>query len=317
MLSSLSTVASGYIRLSTVPSSLPECVQLEPGSDWSTSALLSSVVESMTLPTRLRSDISGRHGMQQTNMAIYEDLLSNNGRNVWDLQARVNSDQHDQANGGGQSRENGTHHIEAAHDIRVDSSRWRDTDSIEDGNHELKPSSFNINFKPSIPVPQDALPSLRSSTRLREQHIFTQVESHRCSPTLTASMQQRDESAIVHNQRLQQLYSDETVVQSYTTPLFYPLLDSFPDTLFTRSIPAGSRNEKQYVKIDTALSTTWQTKNDILAVRDLVVGRAGRSMGLIGLDKREEMYDDFTRMAELYNYGFEDELTGDEGENEE
>lgn len=311
-------MASGYIRLSTVPTSLPDYVRLEPGSDWSTSALLSSVVESMTLPTRLRSGAGGGARMQQTNMAIYEDLLGNNGRNVWDLQARINSDQQEQVSSDGQLFENGTYHIEAAHDIRVDSSRWRDANSIElDANHESKPSSFDTNFKPGIPAPQDSLPSLRSSIRSSEQHIFTQVESHRCSPTLTAAMQQRDESAIVHNQRLQQLYSDETVVQSYTTPLFYPLLDSFPDTLFTNSTPIGTRNGKQNVKIDTALSTTWQTKNDILAIRDLVVGRAGRSMGLIGIDKREEMYDDFTHMAELYNYGFEDDLSDDEGDNEE
>lgn len=320
VLSSLSTVASGYIRVSTAPSALPDYVQLEPNSDWSTGALLSSVIESMTLPTRLRPGTGGGPGIRQANMAIYEDLLSNDGRNVWDLQARVKSEQQDQTTGGTHANENGTRHIEAVHDSRIDSGRWRDTNSIgTDTNPDSGRSSFDINFKPFIPTPQNAPLSLRSSASSKEEHVFTQLESHRCSPTLAALMQQRDESAILHNERLQQLYSDETVVRSYTTPLLYPLLDSFPDTLFTMANQTlvSSRKEKQFVKIDAALSTTGQTKNDILAIRDLVVGRAGRSMGLIEMDKREEMYDDLTRMAELYNYGFDDDLSDDEAENEE
>lgn len=66
--------ASVYIPLNTTPSSLPHYVNLQSQSDWITSALLCSAVESVTLPTRLRGGTR-----RQASLSLLEDALNTNG----------------------------------------------------------------------------------------------------------------------------------------------------------------------------------------------------------------------------------------------
>lgn len=70
----ISSQASMYIPLTTLPDVLPPYVNLNGSSKWHTSALQLLALESMTLPTRLRSGQQGR-----SSFADIETLSSNDG----------------------------------------------------------------------------------------------------------------------------------------------------------------------------------------------------------------------------------------------
>ena len=72
--SELATLDSFHVPLSIDPTSLPASVQLDEGSLWCTSGLLSAAVESMTLPTRLKID-----SQRQGRLSDFEAALNTNG----------------------------------------------------------------------------------------------------------------------------------------------------------------------------------------------------------------------------------------------
>lgn len=82
---SLPQQASAYVTASSVPSALPSYVNLNPVNDWTSSALIATAIETVTLPSRLR-DSGGR----QASLSLLEDMLNTNGRqNVFELAAGV------------------------------------------------------------------------------------------------------------------------------------------------------------------------------------------------------------------------------------
>lgn len=68
----LDSVASVHIPLS-IPARLPSYVELDGSSIWHTSALLAAMMESMTLPTRLRADGSSRATFDQLEATLNYD----------------------------------------------------------------------------------------------------------------------------------------------------------------------------------------------------------------------------------------------------
>lgn len=84
---SLAQQASAYVTASTLPPSLPEYVHLEKGSDWSSSALMATAIETIMLPSRLR-----RNGGRQAPLSFLEAALNTNGRqNIFELAANVSA----------------------------------------------------------------------------------------------------------------------------------------------------------------------------------------------------------------------------------
>jgi hypothetical protein len=82
---SLPQQASAYVTASSLPSALPSYVNLNPVNDWTSSALIATAIETVTLPSRLR-DSGGR----QASLSLLEDMLNTNGRqNVFELAAGV------------------------------------------------------------------------------------------------------------------------------------------------------------------------------------------------------------------------------------
>lgn len=83
----LAQQASAYITASTFPSSLPTYVNMNPVNDWTSSALMATAMETVTLPSRLR-DIGGR----QASLSLLVDMLNTDGRqNIFELSASVSS----------------------------------------------------------------------------------------------------------------------------------------------------------------------------------------------------------------------------------
>jgi hypothetical protein len=74
--------ASAYIRLASLPRTLPGYINLEPQSKWVTSALQCAALESALLPVRLRHDPA-----QHVSLDLLESILNSTGnQRVFDLQ---------------------------------------------------------------------------------------------------------------------------------------------------------------------------------------------------------------------------------------
>ena len=85
MLSEMSMHASMYVPLSLPTKGLPPYVQLDRGSRWHTSALLSAAFESITLPSRQRSRTHGQAYLDQ----VEAGLNTNGNQRIARLQASV------------------------------------------------------------------------------------------------------------------------------------------------------------------------------------------------------------------------------------
>jgi hypothetical protein len=82
---SLAQQASAYVTTSTIPSLLPGYVNLDPVNDWTSSALMATAIETVTLPSRLR-ELGGR----QASLSLLVDMLNTDGRqNIFELAASV------------------------------------------------------------------------------------------------------------------------------------------------------------------------------------------------------------------------------------
>lgn len=80
---SVAQQASAYITTSTLPSYLPRYVNLDPVNDWTSSALMATAIETVTLPSRLRVS-AGR----QASLSHLVDFLNTDGRqNMFELAA--------------------------------------------------------------------------------------------------------------------------------------------------------------------------------------------------------------------------------------
>ena len=72
-LTAIDSCASVHVPVSAVPEKLPEYVQLDTTSPWHTSALQTAVVESLTLPARLRGTESARAGFGEMETTLDND----------------------------------------------------------------------------------------------------------------------------------------------------------------------------------------------------------------------------------------------------
>jgi hypothetical protein len=152
----ISSQASMYIPLTTLPDALPSYINLNASSKWHTSALQLLAMESMTLPTRLRSGQQGR-----SSFADIETLLNNDGnRRV----AQLNMSIKDPADLDGE--ENG--HA-AQHDSRMN--------GYTNGNHshdDAETKDLDIDMQPKTANLTGERGPSKSGT-----HVFSQLQSLR------------------------------------------------------------------------------------------------------------------------------------------
>ncbi|EXJ54921.1 uncharacterized protein A1O5_12832 [Cladophialophora psammophila CBS 110553] len=255
-LRSIGQQASAYIRLAAPPSILPRYVKLDSGSDWMSSALLCAGIESVTLPTRLHAE-AGKRG----SLGLLEDTLNTNGvQNIFELHASVMSSKI-----GAKGSSNGT--------------------AMEQGNGYENDQSANLPEPSHLDL--DYSPSLLSPSVARSRHVFAQVEcerDHLESDTRPLTL--------THEERLRRRLNEESVVEIFQTSLQFPVLDTFPDTLFeTSRQPSG-------LDVSAALECNSRMKDRLLDLRDA-------TFRLTPLEEREAHYNDFTQMAQNYGIGWE------------
>lgn len=94
------------------------------------------------------------------------------------------------------------------------------------------------------------------------------------------------------DERMRRRLNEEAIVEKFETELTFPLLDSFPDSLFRSQVVRGG------LELTAALSCTSSMKAHILHLRDL--SRSGLTS-----DDREATYNDLSELANQYSFGWD------------
>ncbi|KAK1062293.1 mtDNA inheritance, partitioning of the mitochondrial organelle [Friedmanniomyces endolithicus] len=191
--------ASMHLPMTSLPTPLPAYVSLDAESKWYTSALQAAVLESITLPTRLR-----RHEAGRASFDMLETTLSNEGnRRVAATGLTVTENKDEAAE---DVRSNGHH------DTRMTSGH---TNGAEDSAEDEAPK-LDIDF---FPNPDITVTGLR--TVGRRTHTFSSVSTLRGQPAPaddTASIE-----AAYRDRR-----GEGPRTATYRSQLLFPALSSYP-----------------------------------------------------------------------------------------
>ncbi len=187
----LNSNASIHIPLSVPSSLLPSYVSMQSGSLWQTSALDAAMVESITLPTRLRTNQSARSTFDQL-----EATLDNEGNrrivtasmSVWELET-------------GAPHANGN----TMHDTRM-------TNGVTEQDQQEDIPQLDIDFSPVISAESRGT---HSHTRL---HTFSQIETMRAG----------DGDDVEPNGDPRDRFVEGPRSSTHRTQLLFPVLPSFP-----------------------------------------------------------------------------------------
>lgn len=162
----LSTYATHYVPISSIPPQLPKYVSLDRLSAWHTSALLATAIESVVLPCRLKGA-----GRIRTTLNDFEAALNTNGNqriaqlkfSILDPQVLVDK-----------LRQNGK---DSHSDLRVGNPRKTHALAGEDGQKSEVEAVTNLDVD-LLPKEMDETPlSLRKSEKAA--HVFGRVDSLR------------------------------------------------------------------------------------------------------------------------------------------
>lgn len=280
----------------TLPSArLPGYVKLDARSSWEVSGLLSSAMESMTLPSRLKP----QNGLRQTLDQLASTLNVNGNQNIAILRMTVNKgvEAHNEI----QTGMNG--HSQAT-DTRITSGAIssRGEDMVE----ESGISSFDIDFFPTETGEQN-----RSRQKPGKAHVFGQVENYRGDEEYDEENDRNDEGRerarrianslpLLSKSVFHLILFPACLLYFYRTytPLSFPLLDSFP-RIFTQNENITN------LSINTSLSTDTSVASRIKSLQQ-IVNRA------IGMDEREALSNSLGEIAESYEEGWDSDTDDDD-----
>jgi len=89
----------------------------------------------------------------------------------------------------------------------------------------------------------------------------------------------------------------------FTAPLLFPLLDSFPSSMFDM----GNDGDVRAIAVHAGLTTSTAVAGQVRAVEQIV-----RRMHMVGLDERENICNGLQTMAEEYDEGWDSGSDSDE-----
>ncbi|MCJ1471228.1 mtDNA inheritance, partitioning of the mitochondrial organelle [Pseudocyphellaria aurata] len=286
----ISAHASMYMPLAIPSLRLPSYVQLARSSLWHTSALLSTALESMTLPSRLRPgggtrgrlddmaaalNVNGRQRIANVQMSITDPLVSNHSRPA-----------------GGKSQD----------------SRMR-------GSHTDGPRNEDQSLAGEVRQDMDFYCGEAHATRTnafraprppRRHHVFGRVDSVRGNVGDTGDYTGdtrgtrgldtgRDDEDEVGDTRKRRRLAALPRTERYHSRLRFPLLDSFPDIF--ADIVVARRERIPMIDVQTSLSTTSMVSQRVQSLR-AVVG------AMVGLDEREALSNGLGEIGEQYEEGW-------------
>lgn len=208
-------------------------------------------MESATLPTRIRAN-----GGQQGSLALLEAAMNTTGKQtIFELRSSVEMQLKTQVNGRANS------HATNLPDLLIQ----------EDTKHEGSESTYDISYIDRLATAGD--------------HHFGQVKVYRHSVAHATGTNMFSTAVPRQDQ------DDETTVAKFDARTPFPLLDTFPDTLF-RVERTPSLNMR------ASMFTTSQTKHAVIDIRNMT-SRA------IEVDERETIYNDLTEIANNYTHGWD------------
>ncbi|KAG2168295.1 hypothetical protein JADG_008034 [Aureobasidium aubasidani] len=256
----ISSQASMYIPLTTLPDVLPPYVHLNGSSKWHTSALQLLALESMTLPTRLRVGQQGR-----SSFADIETLLSNDGnRRI----AQLNMSIKDPSELEGEADGNAGQH----------DSRMNNFTNGNHGNHghdDSNTKDLDIDMQPKTAN----LTGERGNDH-RRTHVFSQLQSLRGK---WKSNLEIEDTNLASRDR----FGHGPRIESHQSSLLFPVIDSFPQVF-------ASGNVVQKLAVNVSLSTTTSVAQRVRAVERIarsIIGideREALCDGLVGICEEYE-----------------------------
>lgn len=285
--------ASLYVPMSVPATQLPQYVHLNRDSQWHISALLSTVVESMTLPTRLRPDKQRRGLLGDIEVA----LNVNCNQRIAQLQCTIldpDTELPRPANGYG------------SHDDRAPSNTVHATAGEGDGDMITLHLDMNLSTG-------NRVSSSYASQHDTSDHIFGAVENMR-GKRQEAGDQELNEDEITYARKRRRLAGWSVVerfvarqsftiseIAGYTTrknahccryqsSLAFPLLDSFPRIFSLRPDLAKAA-------VHSSLSTTTDISTRVKTLQKLV-------SRMVGLDERETLSNGLGEIREAYEEGW-------------
>ncbi|KAK3368134.1 tubulin nucleotide-binding domain-like protein [Podospora didyma] len=293
-LSEIYKQASIIVPLS-VPSRLPRSISLDPSSQWHTSALLATAIESITLPSRLK-DATNR----DTLGSIVELLNPTEKQTIADLQMSFSSSE------------------EAAEDSSRTPGRQSSSTNgflLPDDDNLSEGIKLDINFTPSDQIDLYAR-QIQQQNGFRNPRVFNQVISRRGynnSAAQDSDAMDIDSDAVEADQddrnRRRRNNLSGPVTKIYKSTLRFPLLDSFPRNILrdtdtdTNTHTGGeppapapltsSSSPGSGINTTTSLSTSTATSARLKLLRTTVL-RA------IAVDTREVLGNDLADMAAAY-----------------
>ncbi|KAL2124364.1 hypothetical protein VTJ04DRAFT_729 [Mycothermus thermophilus] len=266
----------------------PSKVQLDAASAWHTSALLAAAVESATLPSRLRNPL------RRDTLGNMADLLNAMGKQrVAGLQmgfpsppppASASSNGAQDANTPRQPRRRKLTEEDLSEGIQLD-IRFTPPDQLDPGFSSRRLNGFYGTSKPRV------FSQLIAARGYDDEDLYEETE-------------EVDELG-----RRVRRSSYEPVTKSYSTPLGFPLLSSFPGIFLTpngEEIPfsedssssaSPASSSSSALAVTSSLSTDSSVSGRIKELRSTVL----RSFGL---DEREALGAELADMADEYHEGW-------------
>ncbi|KAK5684944.1 mtDNA inheritance, partitioning of the mitochondrial organelle [Elasticomyces elasticus] len=268
--------ASMHIPLASMPGVLPAYVTgLDGGSKWQTSALQAAVMESFTLPSRLRQGEDGR-----ASFDMLETTLNNEGNRSVAAATMSVSEAYDEATGTAQTNGNGHHDARMANghtNVRAEDDAGSDAPELD------------ISFLPPPATNERSL-----GRRPRFLSTVTSTRGH--DPN---SVDEEEEM----NALLRDRMGEGPRVATYRSSLLFPGLSSFPPIFRFQG-----QNEKFAIK--TSVSMTSGVAERIRGLESSV--RTGFG---VDVEEREALCDSLVGMAEGYEEGWmsddDDDFGGD------
>ncbi|KAF2827840.1 tubulin nucleotide-binding domain-like protein [Ophiobolus disseminans] len=265
-LQTLGEQSSVYIPMSNTPAKSPSYLSIDPTSPWHIGALQAIGVESMTISSRLRSSVGGRGTLQDL-----EDTINSTGRRrVAKLQMSI-------ADPEVLSEEASKEFAHAEKESLMTSRHTSEADE--------QLNSFDIDV-----FTRDYRVASKSG---KKEHVFGRAEASRGNWNASEESGGRDP----HDR-----FDQGPALQRYTAPILFPLLDSYPASIF--DVGSGQATK---LAVHTGLTTSTAVADQIRALEQIV-------KRLVGIEEREALCNGLQVLAEEYDEGWD---SGSDSDNDE
>lgn len=284
-LASITSQASMYVPLS-VPANLHKSVSLDKSVLWHTSALISSAIESVTMPTRLR----GGHGSRVPVLSDWEEALNDNGRRrVAEVAIEVarSTTAAGSMSNGSSVMTNG-----AQSDSRMTANEPVMEDEEAEQDAANAPLPINL-FKPTAA-------SLRSAQTYRSR-TFARLDVLRGHSWQAPA----NSSNLAEEQDLRFLRRGRPILETYRTPdPLLPLVPTFPH-IYTDS-PGPSQTSVPGLETRCSLRTSSGIATWVRSLESIVRAMPqGLLEDVVGEGEREGLRNELGVLAETYVEGWD------------